>query len=132
MSQRLPDTILDFLMQKTKSRVYDTRLKLYPQLFLFVDYEFFFYVICDMEKLCFPLSFSLLKRLAPFARNLRSPGFTRPEIRSWIVDVHKVWYSVSNFYSKNSPLHQPCSHGAFVVTQPRTKSAIAVDSTMHL
>ena len=35
---------------------------------------------------------------------------------SWITGVHKVWYSVSNFYSKNSPLQQPCSHGAFRFT----------------
>ena len=30
---------------------------------------------------------------------------------SWIIGVHKVLYSVSNFYSKNSELQQPCSHG---------------------
>ena len=33
---------------------------------------------------------------------------------SWIIGVHKVLYSVSNFYSKNSALQQPCSHGAFL------------------
>ena len=124
MSQRLPDTILDFLMQKTKSRVYDTRLKLYPQLFLFVDYEFFFYVICDMEKLCFPLSFSLLKRLAPFARNLRSSGSARPEIRCLGFPSR----SSLPFAELSLSLTSCLAHRIPTVR----KSAIAVDSTMHL
>ena len=85
-----------------------------------------------LSWISFSLNTAVRCAFAPAHFVSRSPGFTRPEIRSWIVDVHKVWYSVSNFYSKNSPLHQPCSHGAFVVTQPRTKSAIVVDSTKHL
>ena len=36
---------------------------------------------------------------------------SRTKSASWIIGVHKVLYSVSNFYSKNSELQQPCSHG---------------------
>ena len=41
----------------------------------------------------------------------RSPDFVRPKIRSWIIGVLKVLYSISKFYSKISPFQQPCSHG---------------------
>ena len=29
---------------------------------------------------------------------------------SWIIGVHKVLNYISNFYSKNSTFHKPCSH----------------------
>ena len=55
------------------------------------------------------LSLVLTSYLAPRVSPVRKSA-------SWIIGVHKVWYSVSNFYSKNSPLQQPCSHGAFRFT----------------
>ena len=48
-----------------------------------------------------------------FRRYFGVPSFysvSLRKIRSWIIGVHKVLNYISNFYSKNSTFHQPCSH----------------------
>ena len=52
-------------------------------------------------------------RRSHFRRYFGVPSFhsvSLRKIRSWIIGVHKVLNYISNFYSKNSTFHQPCSH----------------------
>ena len=60
------------------------------------------------------LSFALCKTVAHiFGVTSAFPRFhsvSLRKIRSWIIGVHKVLNYISNFYSKNSTFHKPCSH----------------------
>ena len=86
----------------------------------FFKTPFFLRIPCGHRVRFSPVRFRLLKygrsrKLNVSARMGRSASLQpRPISLSWITGVHKVLYYVSNFYAKNSSLHQPCSHGHWV------------------
>ena len=86
----------------------------------FFKTPFFLRIPCGHRVRFSPVRFRFLKygrsrKLNVSARMGRSASLQpRPISLSWITGVHKVLYYVSNFYAKNSSLHQPCSHGHWV------------------
>ena len=98
----------------------------------FFKTPFFLRIPCGHRVRFSPVRFRFLKygrsrKLNVSARMGRSASLQpRPISLSWITGVHKVLYYVSNFYAKNSSLHQPCSHGHWVrFTHTACPSAIS-------
>ena len=73
----------------------------------------------QFKSFCTPFRFALQITLRQTFSQDSVPSFhsvSLAKIRSWIIGVRKVWYSISKFYSKISSLQQPYSHGCLLTS----------------
>ena len=73
----------------------------------------------QFKSFCTPFRFALQITLRQTFSQDSIPSFhsvSLAKIRSWIIGVRKVWYSISKFYSKISSLQQPYSHGCLLTS----------------